>query len=725
MVSLPSRLSDGLSVLRIGLAGASVLAAAATVLLGTVLLPGEHAPRAQGATCVAHAAAPVDTDADADARSANTVSAAMVPAVWVDGAACGSSVEGAVQAVDSMLEQPAGGMDVALSTQSYWDMIYSTFREGALIALALAAIGSLALVRLSALRVRRLAVFIDKAERAFGGGGAKTIAERLACVRWQNPAMKRPAGVFAPASYRNRPAVAGPRPAAPNAAVRQAEAIRASRGDGRWRGDEPGATAAREPAAPNMPNMPSVAIGSRDGSHNDANRFGRVRVLKRFVKEREFVQRFAWQALHDPLTGLPNRAEFERHVDAALADEQRGSTALLFLDLDRFRIINDTCGYAAGDAMLATIAARLVARAAPGDIVARLGGDEFCVLLAARDEAAANGAAEHLRASIDGFVFVWEGQPFSVTVSVGVALIDATGRARRVEEAVRLAGIACDVAKARGRNRVQRADPLDRELAHHVSDVSWCTRVRHALEYDDFCLYVQPIVDTAEHIDAGPRRARRAELLLRMGSLGEHGDVASPGRFIRAAERYGLVTDIDRWVVRAALDRLARTTQRRFSEYAINLSGMSIGDERFLDYVCEQFVRTGVSPELICFEITETAAIANLPDALHFMNELKAIGCRFALDDFGAGVASLSYLKQLPVEYLKIDGSFVANIASDAASLDIVASINDIGHAMNCKTVAEYVDSEATLQKLTALGVDYAQGYYIGRPMPWCESVRP
>ncbi|AOK30609.1 MULTISPECIES: putative bifunctional diguanylate cyclase/phosphodiesterase [Burkholderia] len=724
MASLPSRLSDGLSMLRTGLAGASVLAAAATVLLGTALLPGKYAPRAQGATCVAHAAAPIDTDGDADARSASTVSAAMVPAVWVDGAACGSSAAGPVQAVDSILGQPAGGMDAALSTQSYWDMIYSTFREGALIALALGAIGSLALVRLSALRVRRLAVFIDKAERACGGG-AKVVAERLACVRWQNPAMKRPVGVFAPASYRNKPAVAGLRPAVQTAAAQQAGTSRASRGNGRGRGDAPGATAVRAPAAPHISNMSSVASGSRDGSHNDANRFGRVRVLKRFVKDHEFMQRFAWQALHDPLTGLPNRAEFERHVDAALADEQRGSIALLFLDLDRFRIINDTCGYAAGDAMLATIAARLVARAAPGDIVARLGGDEFCVLLAARDEAAANGAAEHLRASIDGFVFVWEGQPFSVTVSVGVALIDATGRARRVEEAVRLAGIACDVAKERGRNRVQRADPLDRELAHHVSDVSWCTRVRHALEYDDFCLYVQPIVDTAGHIDAGPQRASRAELLLRMGSLGEHGDVASPGRFIRAAERYGLVTDIDRWVVRTALDRLARTTQRRFSEYAINLSGMSIGDERFLDYVCEQFVRTGVSPELICFEITETAAIANLPDALHFMNELKAIGCRFALDDFGAGVASLSYLKQLPVEYLKIDGSFVANIASDTASLDIVASINDIGHAMNCKTVAEYVDSEVTLQKLTALGVDYAQGYYIGRPMPWCESVRP
>ncbi|WP_255212783.1 putative bifunctional diguanylate cyclase/phosphodiesterase, partial [Burkholderia pseudomallei] len=451
---------------------------------------------------------------------------------------------------------------------------------------------------------------------------------------------------------------------------------------------------------------------------------GRVLVLKSLATEHELVRRLAWQTTHDPLTGLASRAEFERHVGFALAADVREPVALLFVDLDRFRIVNDTCGYAAGDAMLAALAARLVSCAASADVVARLGGDEFCVLLDARDEASAVSAAERLRASVDGFVFVWDGQPFSVTASVGVALLGGPGRAPRVEDAVRLAGIACDVAKARGRNRVQLADPHDHELAHHISDVSWCARVRQALEYDDFRLYVQPIVDTATQGATGLPSARRGELLLRMGALGEREGVAPPGLFIRAAERYGLVTDIDRWVVRTVLDALARTRSRRFSEYAINLSGISIGDERFLDYVLEQFARTRVAPALICFEITETAAIANLAGALRFMHELKALGCRFALDDFGSGMASLSYLKQLPVEYLKIDGSFVTGIANDAASLDIVASINDIGHAMNCKTIAEYVDSAATLQKLAALGVDYAQGYYIGRPVPWCEAAR-
>lgn len=447
-------------------------------------------------------------------------------------------------------------------------------------------------------------------------------------------------------------------------------------------------------------------------------------VLKSLAAEHDLVRRLARQTTHDPLTGLPNRAEFERRVDFALAANVRGPVALLFIDLDCFRIVNDTCGYAAGDAMLAALAARLVACAASTDVVARLGGDEFCVLLDAGDEASAACAAERLRASVDGFVFVWEGQPFSVTASVGVALLGAPDRVPRVEDAVRLAGIACDFAKARGRNRVQLADPHDHELAHHINDVSWCARVRQALECDDFCLYVQPIVDTATQGASRPPRARRGELLLRMGALGEREGVAPPGHFIRAAERYGLVTDIDRWVVRTVFDALARARSRRFSEYAINLSGISIGDERFLDYVLEQFARTRVAPALICFEITETAAIANLAGALRFMHELKALGCRFALDDFGSGMASLSYLKQLPVEYLKIDGSFVTGIANDAASLDIVASINDIGHAMNCKTIAEYVDSAATLQKLAALGVDYAQGYYIGRPVPWREAAR-
>ncbi|ABC39422.1 EAL/GGDEF domain protein [Burkholderia thailandensis E264] len=653
-------------------------------------------------------------------------------------------------APNPMPRSPEAGAAALPQSQPYLDMIDSTFREPAAIALALSLLGMLALALLPVFRIRRLALRLGEAEGALAMSEARARAALVAVgdgviftgragrVECLNPAAEQLIGMLAD-DCRGRPLVstlrlarAGAEAGGPSDVFDWSDACASSGSaascDAPLGGLEDGgscdATLYRADGGAIAVRATASSIAPPSGHARRACGSGRVLVLKSLAAEHDLVRRLARQTTHDPLTGLPNRAEFERRVDFALAANVRGPVALLFIDLDCFRIVNDTCGYAAGDAMLAALAARLVACAASTDVVARLGGDEFCVLLDAGDEASAACAAERLRASVDGFVFVWEGQPFSVTASVGVALLGAPDRVPRVEDAVRLAGIACDFAKARGRNRVQLADPHDHELAHHINDVSWCARVRQALECDDFCLYVQPIVDTATQGASRPPRARRGELLLRMGALGEREGVAPPGHFIRAAERYGLVTDIDRWVVRTVFDALARARSRRFSEYAINLSGISIGDERFLDYVLEQFARTRVAPALICFEITETAAIANLAGALRFMHELKALGCRFALDDFGSGMASLSYLKQLPVEYLKIDGSFVTGIANDAASLDIVASINDIGHAMNCKTIAEYVDSAATLQKLAALGVDYAQGYYIGRPVPWREAAR-
>lgn len=694
--------------------------------------------RAHGATCTA------------DAPDASHVGW-IEPARACSAAAHAAPGRGAEGAPNTMPRPSEAGAAAVPQSQPYLDMIDSTFREPAAIVLALSLLGMIALALLPVFRIRRLALRLGEAQGALEMSEARARAALVAVgdgviftgragrVECLNPAAERLIGMLAD-DCRGRPLVSTLR-LSRTAASASSGAFAAPAGLDAP--DSPGSAASPDAPLGDLEDGGSCdatlyradggaiavratasSIAPPPGHARRACGSGRVLVLKSLATEHELVRRLAWQTTHDPLTGLASRAEFERHVGFALAADVREPVALLFVDLDRFRIVNDTCGYAAGDAMLAALAARLVSCAASADVVARLGGDEFCVLLDARDEASAVSAAERLRASVDGFVFVWDGQPFSVTASVGVALLGGPGRAPRVEDAVRLAGIACDVAKARGRNRVQLADPHDRELAHHISDVSWCARVRQALEYDDFRLYVQPIVDTATQGATGLPRARRGELLLRMGALGEREGVAPPGLFIRAAERYGLVTDIDRWVVRTVLDALARTRSRRFSEYAINLSGISIGDERFLDYVLEQFARTRVAPALICFEITETAAIANLAGALRFMHELKALGCRFALDDFGSGMASLSYLKQLPVEYLKIDGSFVTGIANDAASLDIVASINDIGHAMNCKTIAEYVDSAATLQKLAALGVDYAQGYYIGRPVPWCEAAR-
>jgi EAL domain-containing protein (putative c-di-GMP-specific phosphodiesterase class I) len=329
--------------------------------------------------------------------------------------------------------------------------------------------------------------------------------------------------------------------------------------------------------------------------------------------------------------------------------------------------------------------------------------------------------AERLRACLNDFVFNWEAQPFTTSVSVGV--VDLRNAEMGVEEAMRLADIACYMAKERGRDRVQVADLRDRELARHASEVSWGRRLKQALEHDHFCLFVQPIVDVGDGSYPLSCDGQRAELLLRMKDPSATAGVIAPSLFIPAAERYGLMTAIDRWVIRHALDTLARSSQKRFSEYAINLSGASVGDERFLGFVREQFVRTGVPPSLICFEITETTAIANLASAARFMRELNALGCHFALDDFGAGMSSFGYLKHLPVEYLKIDGSFVMDILHDPVSRDMVAAINEMGHSMKCKTIAEYVESEGIMRTLATLGVDYAQGYYIGRPVPWAEPA--
>jgi EAL domain-containing protein (putative c-di-GMP-specific phosphodiesterase class I) len=278
------------------------------------------------------------------------------------------------------------------------------------------------------------------------------------------------------------------------------------------------------------------------------------------------------------------------------------------------------------------------------------------------------------------------------------------------------------MAKERGRDRVQLADLGDRELARHASEVSWGRRLKQALEHDHFCLYVQPIVAVGDGVPASTE-GQRAELLLRMIDPNVSNGVIAPTLFIPAAERYGLMTAIDRWVIRNAFDTLSRARHKRFSEYAINLSGASVGDERFLGFVREQFQRTGVSPGMICFEITETTAIANLASAARFMHELNALGCHFALDDFGAGMSSFGYLKHLPVEYLKIDGSFVTDMVLDPVSREMVAAINEMGHSMKCRTIAEYVESEGILRALHALGVDYAQGFYIGRPMLWTEST--
>ncbi|SAK85040.1 sensory box protein [Caballeronia arationis] len=619
--------------------------------------------------------------------------------------------------------------DIAPDSLGFSVVLGTAFRRTASLLLAADLIATLTLVLLCAVHVRRLigergrieAALTQSEARAkatLGSIGEAVIATGpTGIVEFVNPAAERIAGVRA-ADCLGRPLVesflllheASREPVDPLAQAhfgRHAEwVLRCPDGDEIF----VQAVSSR---------ISDSAVGRPGAAAAGSSEMGFVLILRNMTREHEYIESLAWAATHDALTGLVNRAEFEARLAGALADgaqEEQRASALLFLDLDRFKAVNDTCGHAAGDAMLREVAARFERAINRADTLARLGGDEFAVLLAGSDPARTEAVAERLRASLNDFAFNWEAQLLTTSVSVGV--VDLCGARMSVEEALRLADISCYMAKERGRDRVQMADLRDRELVRHANEVSWGRRLKKALEHEHFCLYIQPIVAVGEGRIQEPRRA---ELLLRMQEPGA--GVIAPNLFVPAAERYGLMTLIDRWVVRTALDVLANAERKHFDEYSINLSGASVGDERFLGFVREQFASSGVAPSLICFEITETAAIANLASAARFMRELNALGCRFALDDFGAGMSSFGYLKHLPVEYLKIDGSFVMDIQHDSVSRDMVAAINEMGHSMKCRTIAEYVESDGILRTLGEIGVDYAQGFHIGRPLPWMEEA--
>ncbi|WP_248323601.1 MULTISPECIES: EAL domain-containing protein [unclassified Caballeronia] len=453
---------------------------------------------------------------------------------------------------------------------------------------------------------------------------------------------------------------------------------------------------------------------------------GVVLLLRNMTREREYVSNLAWQATHDGLTGLLNRTEFERRLSTALdpesdVDDSHRAQMLMMLDLDQFKVVNDTYGHAAGDAMLREVALFIEQCLREEDVLGRLGGDEFGALLCNCDKHRAMQIAERLRKDVAAFEWSWETHRLSTSVSIGVVDLRQTGL--DVETAMRYGDIACYLAKERGRDRVHLAVPGDKELTRHASEMSWCGRIKDALANDRFCLYAQDIQATDPRAGRHEEPEQHVEILLRM--VGERGDIVPPGLFMPAAERYGLMSAIDRWVVRAVFSTLANTPPSYRMQYAINLSGASIGDERFLQFLNEQFAISGVAPSAICFEVTETTAVANLAAAARFIRELKKRGCKFALDDFGAGMSSFGYLKHLPVDYIKIDGGFIKDMLKDAVNRDMVAAINDIGHSMGRLTIAEYVESEAILRALREMGVDFVQGFHVGRPAPWAQHVEP
>jgi diguanylate cyclase (GGDEF)-like protein len=437
--------------------------------------------------------------------------------------------------------------------------------------------------------------------------------------------------------------------------------------------------------------------------------------------EREFVARLSWQASHDALTGLVNRREFEARLADALdgLSDQPSEHSLMFLDLDQFKVVNDTCGHAAGDQLLKQTSALLEENLGPGGLLARLGGDEFGVLSRNCGADSAIEMAERLRLAVQELRFVWNGCAFGISASIG--LVHVT-EADAMEATLRAADMACYMAKEKGRNRVQVHYPSDSELVQRVGEMAWVQRIRNGLNEQRFCLFAQEIRSLRRD---EPDRCR-IELLLRLRD--EDGKLVQPGSFMPAAERYGLMPLIDRWVVQNAFallaSRLNASEPARLTSCAINLSGSTFGDDGFVEYVRQQFDIHPVPPGMICFEITETSAIANLPSARRFIQALKKLGCRFSLDDFGTGMSSFSYLKHLPVDFIKIDGSFVTEMLNSKIDRAMVEMIVHVAKVMGKSTIAEFVETDEILAGLREIGVDYAQGYAIGKPSLF-EAIYP
>lgn len=448
--------------------------------------------------------------------------------------------------------------------------------------------------------------------------------------------------------------------------------------------------------------------------HDEGSVVGAVVVYRDVAEARALSSKMDYLAAHDPLTGLPNRRTFELRLDKVLEEVRREEDehVLCYIDLDQFKVVNDTCGHAAGDELLRQISDNLHARIRKSDIFARLGGDEFGLLLENCSLAQGLTLIEELLAMVGEYRFVWNGKSFSLGASIGVVLLN--NMFLTPGKALSAADSACYVAKEKGRNRIHVYQPNDQDMAQRQGEMEWVSRIKEALDKDLFELWVQPIVPVEKPLIQG----EHMEILMRMQDGAN--DIINPGAFIPAAERFGLMVELDRWVVRQTLSSLEKNISRlpALEFCCINLSGPSITDEKFLDFLLEQFYAYPDLLKFICFEITETAAVANLSRASQFMRRLKEAGCSFALDDFGSGMSSFAYLKNLPVDFLKIDGHFVRDMAQDKVDYAMVEAIHRVGNVMGIKTVAEFVENDEILGHLKEIGVDFAQGYGICKPVP-------
>lgn len=456
----------------------------------------------------------------------------------------------------------------------------------------------------------------------------------------------------------------------------------------------------------------------RDSASPIRNRLGEVigavLIIHDVTHIRDMSQQLAYQASHDAHTGLLNRRAFEQRVLRALDDSHKHgvSHVLCYMDLDQFKIINDTCGHIAGDSMLMQIAQTMQSFVREGDTLARLGGDEFGLLLENCPLQQGVDIAEEIRESIASFRFIWQEKMFDIGISIGIITLEP--ESVDLTDVLSKADSACFIAKDKGRNRVYIYREEEKGLSAQHREMHWAHEIQRAFQDNHFRLYSQKIMPLIDGV------RKHCEILLRI----DNGDeLVPPMAFIPAAERYSLMQKIDRWVISTTLQHLSQIYNQGNLDciYAINLSGSTIADADFARFLLACIDEYGVPGQHLCFEITETAAIANLPNAVRLINSVRKQGCLFALDDFGCGLSSFTYLKNLPVQYLKIDGSFVRELHRDRINLSMVEAINNIGHVMGLQTIAEFVENSAILNKLQGIGVDYAQGNFISTPQLWLD----
>jgi len=419
-------------------------------------------------------------------------------------------------------------------------------------------------------------------------------------------------------------------------------------------------------------------------------------------------------ATHDKITGLYNRYEFEKRLKDLLKYSSNASaqSIMCYLDLDQFKIVNDTSGHVAGDELLKQIAYLMQQNVGSKDIVSRLGGDEFGILFVGNTLDQANTKSEAILKAIKKYRFAYEDKVFVIGASIGLVAI--TRQCCSLIDVISAADTACYEAKEQGRNRIHISSNDDKKLQEKRGEMQWLGRLTQALEKDEFKLFIQPITP----LRASDETNEHYEVLIRL--LDKNRQIIPPMAFLPAAERYGVMLKIDRWVIQNLFQIYAklRNTQGKSYSFSINLSGTTLNDKTFLSFIEEQFKEFEIPYKDICFEVTETETISNMDVAIRFINHVREWGCKTSLDDFGSGLSSFSYLQTIPVDYLKIDGAFVNDIDTNEINRAMVKSINEVGHIMGMQTICEYVENESVKNILVDMGVDYAQGYYYSKPKP-------